>query len=121
MPNYAAGTPASSYPPLRSAEPEPANQEQRDEVTLAAGQDIPQLGQWITDLAAQHRAFAEKLADRQSLIPTENPGYSDHGSASLLDWCRKDAILQPPKPQIQPSPRIPERAASRDLDMEAAE
>jgi hypothetical protein len=27
---------------------------------------------------------------------------------------------RPPKPQIQPSPRILERAASRDLDMEAA-
>ena len=74
--------PGQQHPPLRSAEPEPANQEQRDEVTLAAGQDIPQLGQWITDLAAQHRAFAKKLADRQSLIPTEDPGYADHGSSS---------------------------------------
>ena len=114
--------PGQQHPPLRSAEPEPANQEQRDEVALAAGQDISQLGQWITDLAAQHRAFAKKLAERQSLIPTEDPGYADHGSASP-SWTGavKDAILQPPKPQIQPSPRIPERAASRDLDMEAAE
>ena len=31
------------------------------------------------------------------------------------------AILQPPKPEIQPSPRILERAADRDLDREAAE
>ena len=114
--------PGQQHPPLRSAEPEPANQEQRDEVTLAAGQDIPQLGQWITDLAAQHRAFAKKLADRQSLIPTEDPGYADHGSSSP-SWTGavRDAILQPPKPQIQPSPRILKRAASRDLGMEAAE
>ena len=114
--------PGQQHPPLRSAEPEPANQEQRDEVTLAAGQDIPQLGQWITDLAAQHRAFAKKLADRQSLISTEDPGYADHGSSSP-SWTGavRDAILQPPRPQIQPSPRILKRAASRDLDMEAAE
>jgi hypothetical protein len=114
--------PGQQYPPLRSAEPEPTNQEQRYEVTLAPGQDIPQLGQWITDLAAQHRAFAKKLAGRQSLIPTEDPGYADHGSASP-SWTGAvgDAILQPPKPQIQPSPRILKRAASRDLDMEAAE
>jgi hypothetical protein len=114
--------PGQQFPPLRSAEPEPANQEQRDEVALAAGQDIPHPGQWITDLAAQHRAFAKKLADRQSLIPTEDPGYADHGSSSP-SWTGavRDAILQPPKPQIQPSPRILKRAASRDLDMEAAE
>jgi conjugative relaxase-like TrwC/TraI family protein len=114
--------PGQQHPPLRSAEPEPANQEQRDEVSLAAGQDIPQLAQWITDLAAQHRAFAKKLVDRQSLIPSEDPGYADYGSASP-SWTGavRDAILQPPKPQIQPSPRILERAARRDLDMEAAE
>jgi hypothetical protein len=50
--------PGRHYPPLRSAEPQPATQAQRDELTLTAGQPIPQMGQWITDLAAGHRAFA---------------------------------------------------------------
>ena len=115
--------PGQQFPPLRSAEPEPATQEQRDELTLTAGEEIPQLGQWITDLAAQHRAFADKLAERQSLmIPAEDPDYEDLGPA-FPAWAGpdKDAILQPPKPQIQPSPRILERVADRDLDMEAAE
>jgi hypothetical protein len=31
----------------------------------------------------------------------------------------KDAILQPPKPQIQPSRQILERVAGRALDLEA--
>ena len=40
------------------------------------------MGQWIKDLAAGHRTFAERLADRQSLkIPSEDPGYSDLGQA----------------------------------------
>ena len=115
--------PGQQFPPLRSAEPEPAMHEQRAELTLTAGEEIPQLGQWIADLAAQHRAFAGKLAERQSLrIPAEDPDYEDLGPA-FPAWTGpdKDAILQPPKPQIQPSPRILERVTERDLDMEAAE
>ena len=66
--------PGQQFPPLRSAEPEPATQEQRAELTLTAGEEIPQLGQWIADLAAQHRAFAGKLAERQSLTdPRRRP------------------------------------------------
>ena len=39
-------------------------------------------GQWITDLAAAHRTFAERLADRQSLtIPSPDPDYGDLGQA----------------------------------------
>ena len=41
---------------------------------------------------------------------------------SRLDRPRhQDAILQPPKPEIQPSPQILQRAADRDADYEAAE
>jgi len=68
-------------------------------------------------------AFAGKLAERQSvMIPAEDPDYEDLGPA-FPSWTGpdRDAILQPPKPQIQPSPRILERAAGREADMEAAE
>jgi hypothetical protein len=115
--------PGQQFPPLRSAEPESATQQERDELILTAGNDIPQIGQWIRDLAAQHRVFADRLAERQSLkVLAEDPGYEDLGPASPA-WSGpdKDAILQPPKPRIQPSLRILERAMDRDLDMEAAE
>jgi len=115
--------PGQQHPPLRSAEPEPATQEQRDGLTLTAGEEIPQLGQWIKDLAAQRRAFADKLAERQSLMtPAQDPDYEDLGPAFPV-WTGpdRDAILQPPKPQIQPSPRILERVTGRELDLEAAE
>ena len=115
--------PGQQYPPLRSAEPEPATHEQRAELTLTAGEDIPRLGQWIRDPSAEHRAFADRLARRESLvIPAEDPDYADLGSA-FPAWtgAARDAILQPPKLQIQPSPRILESATGRDRDMEAAE
>ena len=115
--------PDQQFQPLRSAEPEPATQAQRAELTLTAGEELPQLGQWIHSLAAQHRAFHGKLAERQSLMtPAEDPDYEDLGPA-FPAWAGpdKDAILQPPKPQIQPSPQILERAADRNLDREAVE
>jgi len=68
-------------------------------------------------------AFADRLADRQNLmIPAEDPDYGDLGQA-FPPWPTRarEAILQPPKPEIQPSPRILERALDHDLDMEAAD
>src|SRR5437773_56751 len=50
--------PAQHCPPLRSAEPEPLTQDQRDQLTLTPGQQTQKTSQWITDLAAQHHAFA---------------------------------------------------------------
>jgi hypothetical protein len=67
--------------------------------------------------------FAERLADRQSLtIPSEDTGYGDPGQA-FSPWPRlaRDAILQPPKPEIPPSLDVLERAAGRDADWEAAD
>jgi conjugative relaxase-like TrwC/TraI family protein len=110
--------PDQHYPPLRSAEPQPLTSAQRDELTLTVGEQIPQTGQWITDLAAQHHAFAEKLAERHGqAVPVKDPG------PAFPSWAaaRQDAILQPPKPQIQPSARILERITQHDLDMEAVE
>ena len=115
--------PAQHYPPLRSAEPEPLTQDQRDQLTMAPGQQTQETVQWITDLAAQHHVFTEQLTDRQSLmLPAEDPSYGDLGQA-FPPWPApaRDAILQPPKPEIQPSPRILQRALDRDLDIEAAD
>ena len=110
--------PGQQFPPLRSAEPEPATPAQRDELTLTPEQPAAEMGQWIKDLAAGHRAFAARLADRQSQrIPSEDPDYGDLGPA-FPAWTGpgQDAILQPPKPEIPPSPQILQRAADRDAD-----
>jgi hypothetical protein len=115
--------PGQYYPPLRSAEPEPATEGQRAELTLTATEPSPEMGRWIMDLATAHRTFAERLADRQSVsIPAEDPRYGDLGQA-FPQWPGpgRDAILQPPKPEIQPSLQVLERAADRDADWEAAD
>ncbi len=114
--------PEQRFTPLRSAEPEPVTQAQRDELAMTAGEETEEMGQWIKDLAAEHHTFAEKLAERQSMmIPSEDPDYGDLGQA-FPPWNgrSKDAILQPPKPEIRPSARVLERAADRDRDIEAA-
>jgi hypothetical protein len=115
--------PGQHYPPLRSAEPQPVTGAQHDELTLPAGQPIPEMGQWIKDLAATHRRFAGTLAERQSLtVPSEDPDYGNLGQA-FPPWPRpaSDAILQPPKPEIRPSPQVLQRVADRDADPEAAD
>jgi hypothetical protein len=114
--------PGQPWPPLRSAEPQPASQPQGDTaVPLAETIDAAQAR--ISDLAARHREFADRLASRQSqMIPAEDPDYEPLGPAfpAWTDPCR-DAILQPPKPQIGPSARILERITDRDPAMEAAD
>ena len=115
--------PEQRFTPLRSAEPPSPTQAERDELTLTPGQQIPEMDQWIKDLAAGHHAFADTLAERQSLtVPSEDPGYGDLGQA-FPPWPgpARGAILQPPKPEIRPSPRVLERAADRDADWEAAD
>jgi TrwC relaxase len=113
--------PGQQIEPLRSAEPEPVTGSQARELNLVPGQPIPEVGQWIKDIAAAHSAFAEKLAQRQACaIRREEPGFGLLGQLHLA-WIspNEEAILQPPKPQIPPSARVLERARERDVQMEA--
>ena len=115
--------PGERHPPLRSAEPEPATDAQRGELTMAAGEQTPEMGRWIKDLATAHRTFADRLAERQSLtIPSQDPDYGDLGQA-FPAWTGPghEPILRPPKPEIRPSPQVLQRAADRDADLEAAD
>jgi hypothetical protein len=55
------------------------------------------------------------------MIPAEDPDYEDLGPAfPTQTTTSREAILQPPRPQIQPSARILERVADLDVDIEAA-
>jgi hypothetical protein len=56
------------------------------------------------------------------MVSAEDPGPA--GLEQLvLAWAEPqgDAILQPPRPQIQPSERVLERVTGRDLNMELAD
>jgi hypothetical protein len=111
------------YPPLRSAEPEPVTSDQHEELTMTVGEQTREPGQWIKDLAAAHRTFADRLANRLNLmIPSRDPDYGHLGQA-FPPWPGPghDAILKPPKPEIRPSPHILQRTIDRDAGFEAAD
>jgi hypothetical protein len=115
--------PGRYFARLRSAEPQPVTDAQRDELNLTPDQPPGDIDQWIKDLAAGHRTFADRLSDRQSqMIPSEDPDYGDLGPAFPV-WTGpgREPILRPPVPEIPPSPRILERATDRDADWEAAD
>ncbi len=115
--------PDQTIEPLRSDEPAPVSETGREELTLTPGQDIGQLAQWIQDLAAQRKAFCEKLDERQTLkVPSDDPDWEGFGLAFPSPAAPdKDTILQPPKPQITPSAKILQLARERDAAPEAAD
>ena len=114
--------PGQPIEPLRSAEPAPASDTERHDLVPAVDKKIGQIAGWIEDLAAQRTAFREKLDERQALkIPSEDPDWEDLGHAFPTTFTRqREAILQPPKPQITPSAKILYLAAERDSSPEAA-
>jgi hypothetical protein len=115
--------PGQHWPALRSAEPQLPAQAKANDPALAPAQASNETEQLIKDLAARHHEFADKLASRQSmLIPAEEPGLEALGQA-FPAWAEphRDAILQPPRPQIQPSQQVLERNTGRAPDMEAAD
>ena len=109
--------------PLRSAEPAPVSDTDRAELTLTPDKKIAEMAAWISDLAAERQSFREKLEELQGLkVPSEDPDWDDLGEA-FPSWNPpgRDAILQPPKPQITPSAKILQLAAERDTSPEAAD
>jgi hypothetical protein len=113
--------PAEPWPPLRSAEPEPATRDEHGDP--APGEGTEETGRSITDLAALHREFTVRLAERESLmLPAEDPDMEAAGPAfPAWSGSHRDAILQPPQPQIQPSERLLGWTAIREPDREAAD
>jgi len=108
---------------LRSAEPQAVSDTQREQLTLAPEEKISEMAQWVSDLAAQRQAFRDKIEERHALkVPNEDPDFEDLGHA-FPTWSppERDAILQPPKPEIQPSAKIVELAREREAGREAAD
>jgi AAA domain len=115
--------PRQHIEPLRSTEPAPVSDTEREQLKLAPDQQIGEMAAWIRDLAIQRQAFREKLEEHQGLkLPSEDPDWGDLGEA-FPAWQSpgRDAILQPPKPQIIPSAKILQLAAGRDAAPEAAD
>src|ERR1035441_2253895 len=119
-PSWPTGPTGTTPPATNATSPSPPTP---NYAAATLDQPTAEMGQWIEDLAAGHRTFADRLADRQSQrIPSEDPDYGDLGPA-FPAWPGpgQDAILQPPKPEIPPSPQVLQRATDRDADYEAAD
>jgi hypothetical protein len=114
--------PNQKIEPLRSAEPAPTSGGGSEQMHLLPDQRIGEMAAWIRDLAVQHRAFRVRMDERRGLIaPIKDPSWGDLGEA--FPACHtpgRDAILQPPKPQITPSERILHLAAGYETEPEAA-
>jgi hypothetical protein len=93
--------------PLQSAEPS------------VPDEPLAQPG-WLAELNEQRRLFREELQARQNvMIPPEDPDWDDEGPAWRAWDAQHDAILQPPKPEIQPAEGVLEAARQRDTEPEA--
>jgi hypothetical protein len=115
--------PDTKIEPLRSAEPATVSDTDREQLQPAPDEKIAEMAAWVRDLAAERQAFRDKLEERQGLmVPAEDPDRDDLGEA-FPAWKApgRDAILQPPKPQITPSAKIVQLAAEHDTEPEAAD
>jgi conjugative relaxase-like TrwC/TraI family protein len=96
--------PGHTLPPLRSAEPEPVTEAGQAQLDLTLGDQIREVAQWITDLEQRHAAFAQIIADKRTASGARQLDRAVYPSEPLPyllpTW--PDAILQPPKPAIEP-------------------
>jgi conjugative relaxase-like TrwC/TraI family protein len=92
--------------PLESAEPQ------------APDQPLAQPG-WLSELEEQRRVFREEAEARQNVrVPAEDPDWEDQGPAWRVWEAQRDAILQPPKPEIRPADGVLETARQCDTQLE---
>ena len=114
--------PDQHFAPLRSAEPEQAAPAQRDELTLTTDKPPREMDQWIKDLAAGAGPSPTGSPTGRARQSRPRTDYGDLGQA-FPGWTGpgRDAILQPPKPEITPSPQILQRVMDHDADWEAAD
>jgi hypothetical protein len=115
--------PGQQVEPLRSVEPAPVSDTEREQLDLAPDQEIGEMAAWIRDLAAQRHAFREKIEERRGLkVPSEDPDWGDLGEAFPSWWAPgREAILQPPKPQIMPAAKILQLVQERNTEPEATD
>ena len=96
--------------PLRSAEPAPASGAERQHPDLTPQQRSSETAR-KGDLTVQRQAFRAAINEHRQPVPGEA------SPAARTPW--RDAILQPPKPQITPSAEILQVAAEHDIEHEA--
>jgi hypothetical protein len=117
--------PGRKIEPLRSAEPTPATGIEREHLHQATAGEPTETAACIRDLTKQQQASRARIAEHPRLVALrEDPVWGDLGKVFPgRQASGRDAILQPPKPEIIPSERILLFAAEHDTepDHEAAD
>jgi len=86
-------------------------------LVLSQGAESYRTPEWITQLAAERRAVRERLDERRTVrVPSEDPDYEDEGVAPAWVGRDREAILQPPKPEMRPAFAVAERLAELQLE-----
>ena len=104
--------------PLRSAEPAPVGDAERQHPDLIPHHRNGETT-WIRDLELQQQAFQTGINERSGLVPDKYAPLGGPGAASPALAPRRDAILQPPRPLIMPSAEILQLAAEHEIEPEA--
>jgi hypothetical protein len=114
--------PDQKLPPLRSAEPDPVTEAEQAQLELTPGGRTTEIAQWIADLKERHASFAQLIADRRSASRVTELDRAAHPGQSLphLAPIWADAILQPPKPVIEPFRPAIRHASLIDREPEAS-
>jgi hypothetical protein len=105
--------------PLRAAEPAPVSDAERQHPDLTPQQGSSEMAR-TGDLTVQRQAFRAAMNEQGQQVPGEDLTCANLGEASPASrapW--RNAILQPPRPQITPSAEILEFAAEHDIEHEA--
>jgi hypothetical protein len=111
--------PDRTIEPLRSAEPAPASDAERQHRDLIPQQRSRESTR-SRDLNGQRQPFHAAVNEHRSLAAGEDAARDGPGSASPnLQPPWRDAILRPPAPLITPPAEILQRAAERDIEPEA--
>jgi hypothetical protein len=110
--------PGQKIEPLRSAEPAPASDIQREHPHPATDRKAFETAPRIRDQAMHRQAFRAKITERPQLMaPGDDPIRSDLGRVFPgRHVSGKAPILQPPRPEIIPSARILQLAAEHDTE-----
>ena len=108
--------PGQRFEPLRSAEPM-VSDEEGNQLVLTPVAGTYQSPEWIKQLAAERRAVRERLDKRKAIcVPNASPDYEPLGVWPIWAERGRDAILQPPKPEIRPAPAVLERVPDMQVE-----
>jgi AAA domain/TrwC relaxase len=118
---YRRRHPETDLSALRNQEPEPVTDDERAELDPATETDAGEykMPSWLEHLAQQRQAAQAELDDRRSVrMPSEDPeGDYDGFAWPQFIQRERDAVIQPPKPEIRPSAAIIEAAAEREASL----